>query len=92
MIALGLEYILYLFRDLGIAKIIFTVRLNALEMQPKLFYMYCSKLRRCFCVSLAYYIFCAGQGVSVVSEKMVLNSIVLPHKELGNSYKNQIIL
>lgn len=33
-----------------------------------------------------------GQGVSVNSEKMVLNSIVLSHKDLSNSYKNQIIL
>ena len=37
-------------------------------------------------------IFWTGQGVSVNSEKMVLNSIVLSHKELAHSYKNQIIL
>ncbi|XP_064388695.1 mannose-1-phosphate guanyltransferase alpha-like [Halichondria panicea] len=33
-----------------------------------------------------------GEGVSVHSERMVLNSIVLPHKDLSNNYKNQIIL
>jgi len=33
-----------------------------------------------------------GQGVNVCSEQMVLNSIVLPHKDLAISYKNQIIL
>jgi len=32
------------------------------------------------------------QGVTVQSELIVLNSIVLPHKELGASFKNQIIL
>ena len=37
-------------------------------------------------------IFFPGQGVNVPSERMVLNTIVLPHKELANSYKNQIIL
>ena len=35
---------------------------------------------------------CAGQGVSVDSELIVLNTVVLPHKELTSSYKNQIIL
>ena len=34
----------------------------------------------------------AGQGVTVHSELMVLNTIVLPHKELVTSFKNQIIL
>lgn len=33
-----------------------------------------------------------GQGVSVAKEVMVLNSIVLPHKSLIHSKKNQIIL
>jgi len=33
-----------------------------------------------------------GSNVVVPSEVMLLNSIVLPHKELGGSYKNQIIL
>jgi len=33
-----------------------------------------------------------GSNVVVPSEIMLLNSIVLPHKELGGSYKNQIIL
>ena len=33
-----------------------------------------------------------GSNVHVPSEVILLNSIVLPHKELGGSYKNQIIL
>jgi mannose-1-phosphate guanylyltransferase len=33
-----------------------------------------------------------GQGVTVQSELIVLNTVVLPHKELTSSYKNQIIL
>ncbi|GAB6019267.1 hypothetical protein CHUAL_000867 [Chamberlinius hualienensis] len=33
-----------------------------------------------------------GSKVRVPSETLVLNSIVLPHKELGHSYKNEIIL
>lgn len=33
-----------------------------------------------------------GGHVVVPSEVIILNSIVLPHKELGGSYKNQIIL
>ena len=33
-----------------------------------------------------------GQGVSVRSELMVLNSIVLPHKDINRGYHNQIIL
>jgi len=33
-----------------------------------------------------------GSNVVVPSEVMLLNSMVLPHKELGGSYKNQIIL
>ena len=33
-----------------------------------------------------------GQGVNVQSELMVLNSIVLPHKELNTDFRNQIIL
>lgn len=33
-----------------------------------------------------------GSSVAVPAEVMILNSIVLPHKELGGSYKNQIIL
>eukprot|EP00092_Neocalanus_flemingeri_P006046 GFUD01006515.1.p1 GENE.GFUD01006515.1~~GFUD01006515.1.p1 ORF type:complete len:424 (-),score=88.15 GFUD01006515.1:85-1356(-) len=33
-----------------------------------------------------------GSSVVVPSEVILLNSIVLPHKELGGSYKNQIIL
>jgi len=33
-----------------------------------------------------------GSNVAVPGEVIVLNSIVLPHKELGGSYKNQIIL
>jgi len=34
----------------------------------------------------------AGCNVQVPAEVMIMNSIVLPHKELGGSYKNQIIL
>ncbi|ELT91800.1 hypothetical protein CAPTEDRAFT_169555 [Capitella teleta] len=33
-----------------------------------------------------------GSNVQIPSEVIVLNSIVLPHKELNRSYKNQIIL
>jgi len=33
-----------------------------------------------------------GSNVVVPGEVIILNSIVLPHKELGGSYKNQIIL
>ena len=33
-----------------------------------------------------------GSNVVVPSEVILLNSIVLPHKELAGSYKNQIIL
>lgn len=33
-----------------------------------------------------------GCCVTVPSEKILLNSIVLPHKELTRSYKNEIIL
>jgi len=33
-----------------------------------------------------------GSSVAVPSEVMILNSIVLPHKELSGSHKNQIIL
>lgn len=33
-----------------------------------------------------------GSNVQVPSEVIVLNSIVLPHKELTRSVKNQIIL
>ncbi|XP_069472978.1 mannose-1-phosphate guanylyltransferase regulatory subunit alpha [Ambystoma mexicanum] len=33
-----------------------------------------------------------GCNVSIPAEVVILNSIVLPHKDLGRSYKNQIIL
>lgn len=33
-----------------------------------------------------------GSNVTIPSEVIVLNSIVLPHKELTHSYKNEIIL
>ena len=33
-----------------------------------------------------------GEGVIVHPELMVLNSIVLPHKDLTANFKNQIIL
>ena len=33
-----------------------------------------------------------GQGVGVQSELMILNSIVLPHKDISQCYHNQIIL
>jgi len=33
-----------------------------------------------------------GSNVVIPREVIVLNSIVLPHKELSGSYKNQIIL
>ncbi len=36
--------------------------------------------------------FPTGQGVNLHSERMVLNSIVLPHKELANCIKHRIIL
>lgn len=34
----------------------------------------------------------SGTSVSLAAEKMLLNSIVLPHKELTRNYKNEIIL
>lgn len=34
----------------------------------------------------------AGCSVTIPAEVVILNSIVLPHKELSRSYKNQIIL
>ena len=33
-----------------------------------------------------------GCNVNVASEKIVLNCIILPHKELARSYKNEILL
>ena len=33
-----------------------------------------------------------GCSVTIPAEVVILNSIVLPHKELSRSYKNQIIL
>ncbi|XP_013401011.1 mannose-1-phosphate guanyltransferase alpha-A [Lingula anatina] len=33
-----------------------------------------------------------GSNVQIPSEVVILNSLVLPHKDLGRSYKNQIIL
>lgn len=33
-----------------------------------------------------------GNNVTIPGEVVVLNAIVLPHKELGSSSKNQIIL
>lgn len=33
-----------------------------------------------------------GSCVRVPAEKILLNSIVLPHKELSRSFKNEIIL
>lgn len=33
-----------------------------------------------------------GSNVSIPSELLVRNSIILPHKELNHSYKNEIIL
>jgi len=37
-------------------------------------------------------IFFKGNNVTIPGEVVVLNAIVLPHKELGSSSKNQIIL
>ena len=37
-------------------------------------------------------LFTAGNDVRVPSEVVVLNSIVLPYKELGDSTKNEIVL
>ena len=34
----------------------------------------------------------SGRNVTIPGEVIVLNSIVLPHKDLGQSYKNEIIL
>jgi len=33
-----------------------------------------------------------GNNVTIPGEVVVLNAVVLPHKELGSSSKNQIIL
>lgn len=38
------------------------------------------------------YISFLGTSVSLAAEKILLNSIVLPHKELTRNYKNEIIL
>ena len=38
------------------------------------------------------FLFCAGRNVTIPPEVIVLNSIVLPHKDLSQSYKNEIIL
>lgn len=34
----------------------------------------------------------SGCNVTIPSEVIILNSIVLPHKDLNRSFKNQIIL
>lgn len=34
----------------------------------------------------------SGRNVTIPGEVIVLNSIVLPHKDLSQSYKNEIIL
>ena len=47
------------------------------------------------CHSLSPYLsiqYTVGKDVTVSNEMIILNSIVLPHKELSYSYKNQIIL
>ena len=36
--------------------------------------------------------FLAGRNVTIPPEVIVLNSIVLPYKDLSSSYKNEIIL
>jgi len=36
--------------------------------------------------------FSKGNNVTIPGEVVVLNAVVLPHKELGSSSKNQIIL
>lgn len=41
-----------------------------------------------FSVSILF----AGRNVTIPGEIIVLNSIVLPHKDLSQSYKNEIIL
>jgi len=44
-----------------------------------------------FAVGL-YVLYVAGSNVQIPGEVIVLNSVVLPDKELDASYKNQIIL
>ena len=39
-----------------------------------------------------FFICVSGRNVTIPGEVIVLNSIVLPHKDLGQSYKNEIIL
>ena len=41
---------------------------------------------------MLFFVFISGSHVQIPGEVIVLNSIVLPHKELGGSTKNQIIL
>lgn len=36
--------------------------------------------------------FSSGCNVNIPSEVIILNSIVLPHKDLNRGFKNQIIL
>lgn len=43
-----------------------------------------------FLLAIAHFV--SGTSVSLAAEKILLNSIVLPHKELTRNYKNEIIL
>ena len=51
--------------------------------------MLVNNTRMFVCCSFLYR---TGEGVAIPGEVVVLNTIVLPHKELSGSYKNQIIL
>ena len=57
-------------------------------------YMFHSLQRECsrWCSYSKINLYCAGSNVSIPGEVVVLNSVVLPDKELDASYKNQIIL
>ncbi len=46
----------------------------------------------CVCVAYAYGFLFEGEGVTVASGLIVLNSIVLPHKDLVANVANEIIL
>lgn len=54
----------------------------------------CAFLFYCVFMNVSYYypIYFTGNNVTIPSEVIVRNSIVLPHKELTRSYNNEIIL
>lgn len=51
---------------------------------------YLNKEKKSYIYIFTFYI--SGTSVRLAAEKIVLNSIVLPHKELTRNFKNEIIL